>query len=79
MSSFVIAWLPLSSTVDIQNKTVTAKITGFSSYALLYDVTTPANFKLSSLDISPTEARVGEEIFISTVITNMRIPELEDY
>jgi hypothetical protein len=63
-------WQPLSSTVDIQNKTVTVKITGFSTYALLYVLPIPASFKLSGLKISPTEARIGDEISITAAVTN---------
>jgi hypothetical protein len=64
------SWQPLSSIVDIENKTVRAEISSFSSYALLYVLPIPASFKLGSLNISSNEAEIGEEISISTTATN---------
>jgi hypothetical protein len=54
------------------NNQITAPIDHFSTYAVLYMASkaTPASFSISSPVISPSMAKTGEQVSISTTVTN---------
>ncbi len=68
-------WSGLSSTVDTQNKTVSAQVSHFSVFAILGKTseTAPppaASFSISDLKITPTSVKTGEQVTITATITN---------
>jgi len=76
------SWIPLTSTVNTQAKTVTAQLSHFSIYGLLGKVTeappSPAApsppalsaFSTSDLTVSPETAAAGEQVSVSVRIVN---------
>ncbi len=69
-----VMWVELESTVNRATKTTTASISHFTAFAILgYEVevpSAPAAFTLSSLTISPAEAKIGETVNISIMVAN---------
>jgi len=65
-------WVELVSNVDTNTNTVTASVQHFTAFAILgYEtVVEPAAFNISSLNISPPEVGIGEEITIIVSIAN---------
>jgi len=62
-------WVILDSTVDARNSKVTAKITHFTTFALI-GAPKAAAFTVSSLNISPAEVTTGETATASVTVTN---------
>jgi len=62
-------WTDLESTVDIENNTVTAKVSHFSAFTVLA-YTRPASFTINDLSIIPDEIELGEPLNISVRVTN---------
>ncbi|MBM3120353.1 MAG: hypothetical protein FJ006_12570, partial [Chloroflexi bacterium] len=60
-------WIPLGSTIDIQNQTVTADIDHFSLHAIIGKppVISPASFIVSNLSIEPAAVAPGETVLIT--------------
>jgi hypothetical protein len=68
-------WTDLPSTVNTQNKTVTASISHFSTYALLgkTSVTPPpasTSFTASDLTVTPRAVKSGEQVTVSVRLVN---------
>jgi hypothetical protein len=66
-------WINLYSIVDTEANTVTATISRFNDLAVFgygVEAPPPAAFKISSLDISPTEVNIGETVNITALVTN---------
>jgi hypothetical protein len=65
-------WLELPSEVDVASHTVTALVEHLSTFAVIAPLPPPlpASFTVSSLNISPTEAEIGETVTISVLVTN---------
>jgi hypothetical protein len=63
-------WVELDGCiVDSQTNTISVSIEHFSTFAVMAGTTT-ANFGLSNLTVSPTEANQGENIAISVLVSN---------
>ncbi len=62
-------WVKLESVVDVTNNLITAKITHFTTFALV-NIPKQAGFTLGSLSISPTNVVAGETVTISIIVTN---------
>jgi Tol biopolymer transport system component len=66
-------WVVLEGcVVDATNNTITAPLSHFSTYAVLYipPKVTPASFSISNLNIYPLEAQIGDEVSIAATISN---------
>jgi hypothetical protein len=71
-------WEKLLSAADLAADTISASLDHFSTVALLgfelpppsAQTLTPANFAISSLDISPPETSTGETVSIIALLTN---------
>jgi len=64
-------WVELSSVVDPTNDTITTSIEHFTTFAIIASIpTVPANFSLSSLEISPTQTNVNRTVNISVLVSN---------
>ncbi len=72
-------WVELDCVVDTRNNTITASIEHFTTFAIIGMVTpTPesepevpvAVFRISELDISPSEVDIGQTVTISVLVTN---------
>lgn len=75
-------WTELPSTVNTQNKTVTAQVSHFSTYAVIGKVAptpTPppasSGFTTSDLTIAPVTAKTGEQVTVSVRVVNISSPE----
>jgi len=68
----VAEWIELDSVVDTLGNTVTAKVSHFTTFAILgYRVVpAPAAFTVSKLFISPAEVEIGQSVTISVIVTN---------
>lgn len=74
------AWSEVSSTVNTQDKSVSALITHFTIFAVLgrtgdnmpppLPTTPPAGFTIADLEILPAVANTGDQILIITAVTN---------
>jgi len=65
------SWVPLTSQVDIQNNTVTAQVRHFTDFAVMGIATPPpAEFTVTSLDLSSEQVKPGEPVTISAEVTN---------
>jgi hypothetical protein len=67
-------WLKLESTVDTIMKTVSAVVSHFSQFALLYNLPLPsfhAAFQFSELWISSGQTEPGQEVTITVQVTNI--------
>jgi hypothetical protein len=63
-------WVVLEGcTVDVDNHTISAPVSHFSTFAILA-YTRPAALELSDLTITPGEVNVGETVAIISLITN---------
>jgi hypothetical protein len=66
-------WVALENcSVDTGNNTITASLSHFSTYSILGypPKPAPASFSISNLNISPLEARIGEEVSVSVRVSN---------
>jgi hypothetical protein len=63
--------MKLESTVNTDEKTVSAEINHFSEYALLVSILPlPACFALADLNIVPDRVSVNDPVMIQTIISN---------
>jgi uncharacterized protein YfaP (DUF2135 family) len=62
-------WVELESVVDTEAKTITAKVSHFTSFTVLGKAT-PVAFIINTLSISPSEVNTGEAVTISLLVTN---------
>ena len=72
-------WIELDCVVDTENNTITASIEHFTTFAIIGVVTAApesepevpvAVFRISELDISPSEVDIGQMITISVLVIN---------
>jgi hypothetical protein len=65
-------WTDLASTVNANNRTITARVNHFSIFAVLAPDKKPhaANFVISKLSLSNPEVKIGEMVTASALITN---------
>ena len=72
-------WVELDCAVDTENNTITASIEHFTTFAIIGMVTpTPGSepeapvavFRISELDISPSEVDIGQMVTISVLVIN---------
>ena len=66
-------WVELDSTVDTETKTITAKVSHFTTLVIIGTITlspTPAAFSVGSLSISPSIVDIGEMVTISVLVAN---------
>lgn len=63
-------WAPLTSQVDTQNNIVTAPVSHFTTFAIMGAAVspTPANFSVTSLDLS---VEPGQEVLVAVNVTNI--------
>jgi uncharacterized delta-60 repeat protein len=61
-------WVPLDTTIDIANNTLSAAVPHFSSIVILSP--TKAEFALADLEVSRVDSPSGSKIFISAVVNN---------
>ena len=65
------SWVSLTSQVDTQNNTVTAPVSHFSTFAVMGTATPPpAEFTITSLDLSSEQVKPGQEVIASVNVTN---------
>lgn len=67
-------WVELDCTVDTENNSVTAKVSHFTTFAIMANLPPPpplAAFAVSKLSISPTEVETGEEVTINIEVANI--------
>jgi len=53
------------------NDTITAAVSHFSTYAILDYPPSPAEFVVSSLAVTPTSVKSGEQVNITAVVSNI--------
>ena len=67
-------WVPLDSIADSEGNRVSAKLTHFTTFAIMANLpppSPPARFVLSKLNISPAEVEPGEEVTITIDVKNI--------
>lgn len=66
-------WVPLTSQVDTQNNIVTAPVSHFTTFAIMGAAAspTPANFSVTSLDLSNGQVEPGQEVLVAVNVTNI--------
>jgi hypothetical protein len=65
-------WVPLKTeNIDMVNDTITAAVSHFSTYAILDYPPSPAEFMVSSLAVTPTSVKSGEQVNITAVVSNI--------
>ncbi len=65
------SWIPLYSQVNTQNNTVTAPVSHFTTFAVMGTATPPpAEFTITSLDLSSEQVKPGQEVIASVNVTN---------
>ena len=66
-------WAPLTSQVDTQNNFVTALVSHFTTFAIMGAAVspTPANFSVTSLDLSNEQVEPGQEVLVAVNVTNI--------
>ncbi len=65
------SWVSLTSQVNTQNNTVTAPVSHFSTFAVMGTATPPpAEFTITSLDLSSEQVKPGQEVIASVNVTN---------
>jgi len=66
-------WAPLTSQVDTQNNIVTAPVSHFTTFAIMGVAVspTPANFSVTSLDLSNEQVEPGQEVLVAVNVTNI--------
>jgi len=72
-------WIELVCAVDTESNTITASVKHFTTFAIIVMVTPApepepeipgAEFRISELDISPSEVDIGQTVTISALVTN---------
>jgi len=65
-------WVPLTSQVDTENNIVTAQVSHFTTFAIMGAAVppTPANFSVTSLDLSSEQVEPGQEVLVTVNVTN---------
>jgi uncharacterized cupredoxin-like copper-binding protein len=65
-------WVPLSSQVDTQNNRVAAPVSHFTTFAIMGAAVppTPANFAVTTIDLSSEQVEPGQEVFVIVNVTN---------
>ncbi len=66
-------WANLNSQVDTTDKTVSARISHFSQYALLIKVPPPSQFALSDLKVIPAEVSPNNSLTIQMTVSNTSV------
>jgi len=66
-------WVPLTSQVDTVNNIVTAPVSHFTTFAIMGAAVppTPANFSVTSLDLSSAQVEPGQEVLVTVNVTNI--------
>ena len=66
------SWVSLYSQVNAQNNTVTAPVSHFTTFAIMGTATppAPAEFTITSLNLSSEQVKPGEAVTISTEVAN---------
>ena len=66
-------WATLTSQVATQNNIVTAPVSHFTTFAIMGAAVspTPANFSVTSLDLSNEQAEPGQEVLVAVNVTNI--------
>jgi len=67
-------WVRLTSQVDTQNNIVTAAVSHFTTFAIMGGAAippTPANFSVTSLDLSSAQVEPGQEVLVTVNVTNI--------
>ena len=66
-------WVRLTSQVDTENNIVTAPVSHFTTFAIMGGAAippTPANFTVTSLDLSSEQVEPGQEILVTVNVNN---------
>ncbi len=65
-------WVRLTSQVDTENNIVTAPVSHFTTFAIMGAAIppTPANFSVTSLDLSNEQVEPGQEVLVIVNVTN---------
>jgi len=65
-------WVPLTSQVNTENNIVTAPVSHFTTFAIMGAAVspTPANFSVTSLDLSSEQVEPGQEVLVTVDVTN---------
>jgi hypothetical protein len=63
-------WEQVEAAVDAAKGTVTASISHFSKYALMYQLPSPANIAFTGITISPQTVKPDEKVTIQASVTN---------
>jgi hypothetical protein len=63
-------WEQVEASVDAAKGTVTASISHFSQYALVYQLPTPANIAFTGITISPQTVKADDKVTIQASVTN---------
>ncbi len=65
-------WVRLTSQVDTENNIVTAPVSHFTTFAIMGAAVspTPANFTVTSLDLSNEQVEPGQEILVTVNVNN---------
>jgi len=66
-------WATSTSQVDTQNNIVTAPVSHFTTFAIMGAAVspTPANFNVTSLDLSNEQVEPGQEVLVAVNVTNI--------
>jgi len=66
-------WVPLTSQVDTENNIVAAPVSHFTTFAIMGAAVspTPANFSVTSLDLSSEQVEPGQEVLVTVNVTNI--------
>ena len=65
-------WVPIETeNIDMVNDTITAAVSHFSTYAVLYYPPSPAEFVVSSLAVTPTSVKPGEQVNATVTVSNI--------
>ncbi len=67
-------WVRLTSQVDTENNIVTAPVSHFTTFAIMGGAAvppTPANFSVTSLDLSSEQVEPGQEVLVTVNVTNI--------
>ena len=66
-------WVRLTSQVDTENNIVTAPVSHFTTFAIMGGAAippTPANFSVTSLDLSSEQVEPGQEVLVTVNVNN---------
>jgi hypothetical protein len=64
------AWESVQANVDTVKGTITASISHFSKYAMVYQLPTPANITFAGITISPQTVKPDEKVTIQASVAN---------